>query len=95
MVVGIANITLFIHQSNSLKAKRQVVKSILGRCRSKFDISIAEVDNQDKWQLCALGFAVVTNDSVHAEQMIESIFNYVENLHLAEVLDSRSELIHC
>jgi hypothetical protein len=95
MVVGIANMTLFIHQSNSLKAKRQVVKSILGRCRSKFDISIAEVDNQDKWQLCALGFAVVTNDTVHAEQMIEAIFNYVENLHLAEVLDSRSELIHC
>jgi hypothetical protein len=95
MVVGIANMTLFIHQSNSLKAKRQVVKSILGRCRSKFDISIAEVDNQDKWQLCALGFAVVTNDTVHAEQMIEVIFNYVENLHLAEVLDSRSELIHC
>lgn len=87
--------TLFIHQSNSLKAKRQVVKSILGRCRSKFDISIAEVDNQDKWQLCALGFAVVTNDTVHAEQMIEAISNYVENLHLAEVLDSRSELIHC
>jgi|UniRef100_A0A7C4ARR7 uncharacterized protein YlxP (DUF503 family) len=94
MVVGIGNITLHIHQSRSLKAKRQVVKSILGRCRSKFDISMAEVDNQDKWQLCSLGFAVVSNDAVHADQMIQTVFGFVEGLHLAEVIDSRSELIH-
>lgn len=85
---------LFIHQSRSLKAKRQVVKSILGRCRGKFDISIAEVDNQDKWQLCSLGFAVVSNDADHADQMIQTIFGFVEGLHLAEVIDSRYEVIH-
>jgi len=50
MVVGVGVIRLMIHESSSLKSKRRVVKSILGKVRSKFDLSIAEVDDQDKWQ---------------------------------------------
>lgn len=94
MVVGVGNIRLLIHQSSSLKAKRQVVKSILGRMRSKFDLSVAEVDDQDKWQLCTIGFAVVTNDSGHAHSMLEAITDYVEHLHLAEITDCRYEIVH-
>jgi uncharacterized protein len=94
MVVGVGMVDLMIHSSNSLKAKRQVVKSILGRVRAKFDLSIAEVDDHDKWQKCRIGFAVVTNEGGHAHQMIETIMNYVENLHLAEVVDSSIEIVH-
>jgi uncharacterized protein YlxP (DUF503 family) len=94
MVVGVGFIELMIHNSGSLKGKRQVVKSILGRVRSKFDLSIAEVDNQDKWQRCTIGFAVVTNESGHAHRMLETITDYVESLHLAEIIDSRIEIVH-
>jgi len=94
MVVGVGLITFIVHNSSSLKAKRQVVKSILGKVRSKFDISIAEVDDQDKWQRCTLGFAVVTNDSGHAHKMLETVNGYVEGLHLAEVIDCRIEIVH-
>ncbi|MGB6064177.1 MAG: DUF503 domain-containing protein [Desulfomonilaceae bacterium] len=94
MVVGLGVIDLLIHNSGSLKAKRQVIKSILGRVRSKFDLSIAEVDNHDKWQRCTIGFAVVTNDGGHAHSMLETITNYVESLHLAEVIDTHIEIVH-
>jgi uncharacterized protein len=94
MVVGVGFIELMIHNSGSLKGKRQVVKSILGRVRSKFDLSIAEVDNQDKWQRCTIGFAVVTNESGHAHRMLETITDYIERLHLAEIIDSRIEIVH-
>ncbi len=94
MVVGVGVIDLMIHNSGSLKAKRQVTKSILGRVRGKFDLSIAEVDNHDKWQRCTIGFAVVTNDSGHAHRMLETITNYVDSLHLAEIIDSRIEIVH-
>ncbi|MBI5251377.1 MAG: DUF503 domain-containing protein [Desulfomonile tiedjei] len=94
MVVGVGTIELMIHNSSSLKAKRQVVKSILGRVRSKYDLSIAEVGDQDKWQRCTLGFAVVTNDGGHAHTMLESITHYVENLYLAEVIDCHIEIVH-
>jgi uncharacterized protein len=94
MVVGVGVIELMIHNSSSLKAKRQVVKSILGKVRSKFDLSIAEVADQDKWQRCALGFAVVTTEGGHAHSMMESIIQYVENLYLAEVVNTHIEIVH-
>ncbi|MBM4326628.1 MAG: DUF503 domain-containing protein [Deltaproteobacteria bacterium] len=94
MVVGVGVVELMIHDSSSLKSKRQVIRSILGRVRSKFDLSIAEVDAQDKWQLSKLGFAVVSNEGGHAHRMLETIIGYVENLHLAEVINANIEIIH-
>lgn len=94
MVVGVGFIRMTIHESNSLKTKRRVVKSVLGRVRSRFDVSIAEVDDQDKWQSCTLGFAVVSNEGGHAHSMLETIIAYVENLHLAEIVDSQIEIVH-
>lgn len=93
MVVGVGIIELLIHNAASLKSKRQVVKSILSRVRSKFDISIAEVGNQDKWQRCTLGFAVVTNERGHAHTMLQSVETFVESLHLAESINSRREIL--
>jgi uncharacterized protein len=94
MVVGIGAIELFIHNSGSLKAKRQVVKSILGKVRSKFDLSIAEVDHHEKWQRCTIGFAVVTNERGHAHTLVQNITAYVDGLHLAEIIDSKMEIIN-
>ena len=94
MVVGVAFIDLMVHNSSSLKSKRKVVKSILGRVRSKFDLSIAEVDYQDKWQRCRIGFAVVTNDGGHAHRMVETVIGFIEGLHLAEIVDTSIEIVH-
>ena len=94
MVVGVGQMELIIHSSSSLKAKRKVVKSILGKVRSKFDLSIAEIDGQDKWQRCRIGFAVVTNDQGLAHKMLETVIGYVERLHLAEIIDTSIEITH-
>lgn len=94
MVVGVAFIDLMVHNSSSLKSKRKVVKSILGRVRSKFDLSIAEVDYQDKWQRCRIGLAVVTNDGGHAHRMVETVIGFIEGLHLAEIVDTSIEIVH-
>lgn len=94
MVVGVGTVELMIHDSSSLKSKRQVIKSILGKVRSKFDLSIAEVDGQDKWQRSTIAFAVVSTDGGHVHSMLETITNYIEGLYLAEVVDSRIEIVH-
>lgn len=92
MFVGIGLLRIVIHQSSSLKQKRQVVKSILGKVRSKFDVSIAEVGDNDKWQICSIGMAVVSNDSSHAHKMLETINEFIENLYLAEVISFSIEI---
>ena len=94
MVVGIGVIDLMVHESSSLKTKRRVIKSILGRVRSKFDLSIAEVGDQDKWQKSRLGFAVISNEGGHAHRMLETVIGFVENLHLAEVINADIEIVH-
>jgi hypothetical protein len=93
MFVGIGLLRIVIHQSSSLKGKRQVVKSILGKVRSKFDVSIAEVGDNDKWQICSLGLTVVSNDAGHAHKMLETINDYIENLYLAEVTSFSVEIL--
>jgi uncharacterized protein len=91
--VGVGFIRIMIHQSSSLKDKRQVIKRILGKVRSKFDVSIAEVDDNDKWQISSLGMAVVSNDSSHAHKMLETVNDYIENLYLAEVTSFDIEIL--
>lgn len=93
MVVGVATIRIIIHQSFSLKEKRQVVKSILGKVRAKFDISIAEVGDHDKWQSSVLAAAVVSNESGHAHSMLESIHSFIEDLRIVEIAAFNTELI--
>lgn len=93
MVVGVGIFRFFIHHSFSLKQKRQVVKSVIGKVRAKFDISIAEVADNDKWQTATLAVAVVSNDSGHAHSMLETIHNYIEGLHLAEIVSFSTEIV--
>ncbi len=93
MFVGIGLFRIIIHQSSSLKAKRQVVKSILGKVRSNFDVSIAEVDDNDKWQICSLGLTVVSNDAGHTHKMLETINEFIEKLYLAEVISFSIEIL--
>lgn len=79
MVTGLLKITLHIPQSRSLKDKRSVVKSLLGRAQEKFHCAAAEVGSQDKWQLADLGFAVVSTDETSASQLIDAILRFIES----------------
>jgi len=76
MLVGVCRLDLFIHSSGSLKEKRFVVKSLKDKIRNKFNVSIAEVDHLDKWQLAGLGIAVVAND----QKLVESVIFEIEKL---------------
>ena len=95
MTVGLCRITLRIPESHSLKAKRQVVRSVVARVRERYAVSIAELDDLDAWQIASLGFACVSNDERHANQMVSDIAGFIERMHLdAEILDVETELVH-
>ena len=80
--------------SGSLKDKRQVVRSVAQRVRNKFDVSVAEVADNDAWQRATLGVAVVANDARHCDEVLREIVDYVQSSRLdAEVLDIETEII--
>jgi uncharacterized protein YlxP (DUF503 family) len=64
---------------NTLKEKRMVVKSIVEKTRHKFNISVAEVEEQDIHRTAVIGFAFVTNDAVLAEKIADNVLSYIEN----------------
>jgi uncharacterized protein YlxP (DUF503 family) len=95
MTIAVCRIRLRVPESGSLKGKRQVIRSIIGRVRERFTVSIAEIEDLDSWQVASIGFACVSNDERHANAMVSEIAAFVERLHAdAEVLDVETELIH-
>ena len=93
MVVGIGIITIRLHDCRSLKGKRKVVKSIISRMRNNFNASVAEVGLNDMHQRAEIGFTLVGNDKTLVNSKIDKIFNLVEDLGLAEVIDTEMEII--
>ena len=94
MVIGVGRVVLSLPGNNSLKGKRKVIRSILDRVRARFSVAAAEVDDMDNWRRATLGFAVVSNDSSHANSMVDAVLSYVEASVDAVVLDRYLELVH-
>ncbi len=78
MVIGVLNTTLVLHGIRSLKAKRSIVKSLIGRLKSRFNVSIAEVDHQDSKRSAILGLAVVSNESAFVHEQLDTVLNFMQ-----------------
>jgi uncharacterized protein YlxP (DUF503 family) len=94
MVVGLGHVTLRLHGCRSLKEKRQVVKTVIHRLQDKFNVSAAEVGANDIHQRAEIGVASVGNDRQLINSKLDKIFNFVENLGLAEVIDTEMEILN-
>ena len=94
MHVGVCRIRLRIPENMSLKGKRRVLKSITSRVASKFNISVAEVDDQDLWQLATLGVVCVSNDKRHANEVLSKVVDYITDTRFeVEIIDYNIEIL--
>ena len=81
-------------ESNNLKVKRQVARSLTARIRNQFNVAVAEVDDNDLWQRLTLGICCVSNDSAHANEMLSRVVSFVEAFRSDLVLlDYETEVI--
>lgn len=93
MIIGACTIKLIIYESNSLKDKRHVIKSIVGKIQSRFNVSIAEIDLNDSWQSSIIGFACVTNDTTHANQIVNNVLKFIDGDSRVEIIDYNIEIL--
>ena len=93
MVVGVGCISFRIHDCRSLKAKRKVVKSIIARIRNHFNASVAEVADNDVYQRAVIGISLVGSDRRLINAKLDKLFNFAEDLGLAEMIDTELEII--
>jgi uncharacterized protein YlxP (DUF503 family) len=85
---------LWLPESHSLKDKRQVVKSLKDRIRNHFNVSVAEVGDQQLWQKAHLGVCTVSVDRRDANARLDQVANFVERLQLASDMDVRIEMFN-
>ena len=94
MNVGVCKVSLLIPENMSLKGKRQVIKSITGRVQNKFNVAVAEVENNDVWQTATLGIACLSNNRRHTNEVLSRVVNFIEAGRLdIELLDYEIEII--
>lgn len=86
MIIGSCTITLHLPTAQSLKAKRQVIKSVVTRVRNEFNVSIAEVDSQEAWQVAVLGVACVSSSERYARGQLEAVIRFIEERRLDVML---------
>ncbi|MDP3025367.1 MAG: DUF503 domain-containing protein [candidate division Zixibacteria bacterium] len=92
MVVGICTIELHLPESGSLKSKRQILKRIKDRIRNRFNVSLAEVENNDLWQRTTLGVAAVANQGKFVNQVLSQVIEHLHKESGVVVLDYSMEL---
>jgi uncharacterized protein YlxP (DUF503 family) len=86
MVVGTCELIFQLPENHSLKGKRQVSRSLVQRIRSRFNVSVAEVADLDRWQTLAIGVTCATNDSRHANEVMSKVVNFAEEHNAGAVL---------
>jgi uncharacterized protein YlxP (DUF503 family) len=79
MLVGVMKVQMHMQGIASLKDKRHIVKSVIGRLQSRFNVSVSEVEHQDSKMVAVLGIAVVSNDAVFIDQQLDSILGFMHN----------------
>jgi len=79
MIVGVLTAHLSMQGVTSLKGKRSIVKSVIGRLKSRFNISISEVDHQDSKTSAVIGISIVSNDTHFIDQQFDAIINFMRN----------------
>lgn len=94
MVIGSLRLDLHLPSTHSLKEKRSIVKSILQRLRNEFNVSTAEVGEQDRWQIAQLGIACVSSNSTYAEEQLRAVVDWIyDNRPDLEVSRAEIELL--
>jgi len=94
MNVGVCRVRLRLPENLSLKGKRQVLKSITSRVGNRFNVSVAEVDDHDLWQLATLGICCVSNNKRHTNEVLSKVVDFIVGGRFeVEVLDCEIEVL--
>ncbi len=93
MFVCVARITLDIPAAGSLKAKRQVLRRVTDRVKAKFNVSVAEVEDNDVWNRAVVALAVVGNDKRHVNEQMDKILQFVDDMYVAPIASRELEIL--
>ncbi|MFW6113803.1 MAG: DUF503 domain-containing protein [Actinomycetota bacterium] len=92
MFIGSLRLDLYMPQCANLKEKRQVIKSIIDRTSSRFNVAIAEVDKHDLWQSSSIGIACVGNSETFVRNTLDRVDRSIRGMGKAEIIEAPLEI---
>ncbi|NQT90704.1 MAG: DUF503 domain-containing protein [Candidatus Omnitrophica bacterium] len=93
MIIGLLTIRIHIPASNSLKVKRMATKSVKERLRNRFNVSVAEVGEHEKWQLADIAVCSVSGTKANVNSTLSMVLNFVDNFKQVDIVDHQIELL--
>ncbi len=93
MVIGVCKLDLRIPENHSLKEKRHVLRKLIDRVKTRFNVAISEVGDNDLWQRAQMGFCTVGNDRRHINSSLDKVIYFIEQMNLVEMVHSEIEII--
>ena len=94
MVIGCCSIKFYLHGNNSLKEKRRVVRAIKDRLKNDFNVSVAEVGDQDVWQSIHIGISAVGSNRPYMDGLISKVVDAIDKMNLAEMVNCKTETLN-
>ena len=89
MAVGLLTLELHLTEAQSLKDKRQVIRSLKDRLRAHFNVAVAELDFEDTWQRSVVGVVTLSNEEQHVEEALQKVLAEADRI-LGPLLVSHS-----
>jgi uncharacterized protein YlxP (DUF503 family) len=93
MTIGLCRVVLYLPECGSLKSKRNLLASIVTRIRSKFNVSVSEIEDNELWQRATLGVAIVSNEARYANRVLSKVVDLVKADVRVELLDHSLEMM--
>jgi uncharacterized protein YlxP (DUF503 family) len=93
MVIGLVVLELHIPGAQSLKDKRQALRSLETRLRERCNVALAEVEHQDLWQRARLAVVSVNTDQAHLDTTLSAVVSEAERARNVELLDAHREIL--
>ena len=91
--VAVLYVDLIIPHSGSLKTKRRVLLSLKAKIKNRFNASVSEIGEMDKWQRAVLGISIINSDKSYLNREMQKIISLIDSEHEIEILDSDTEII--
>lgn len=93
MIIGLLTLELHLGEAHSLKDKRRIIKSLIDRIKNRYNVSVAEVGEQDLWQRSTVGICMVSCEQSHVHQVLASVVKFVEAQGTVLIANYQTELL--
>ncbi len=91
--IGVLSIELMIFQALSLKDKRMILNAVKDKLKNKFNVSVSELGELDKWQKSIIGIVMISNDKSYLDSALQKVLSFVEQERDVQVSDYQLEFL--